>query len=274
MGPHAFRLIPVLLTLALALPVTAHADSAAPPTEGASAAIEVAARIRRPAARAVRVPSARRAYWRALPRRSAYRPYHSRPVYVAPYRPGYGYGRPMRRGGAWFPGTAWLSLGGQMASAPRSADSTSATSGFGAGTGFELGYGFRPVHALGFETAFGMTFHDIDHDATDLGVLGHLTFDARIYLGRPERALHPYLLVGLGAYFTGRSDTDQSGLSGIGLQAGGGLDYFLSRAVSIGVKATYRGAFLDDSDSTFSGHATESAWLSTVNLAGDLKFHF
>ena len=273
MNHRPFRLMSFVLTLALALPAAARADAEGAAAEAGQSPVELAARTRRPAARAVRVQAARRAYRPLTTRRAAYRPYRPRPVYVAPYRPGYGYARPMGSGVAGVPGVSWLSLGGQVASAPN-AGGAAATSGFGSGAGFELGYGFRPAHALGFETAFGMTFHDLGQDSANLGVLGHLTFDARIYLGREDRALHPYLLVGLGAYFTGRSDTADPGLGGLGLQAGGGFDYFLSETVSIGVKGTYRGAFLDDSGSTFSGQATQSAWLSTFNLAGDLKFHF
>jgi opacity protein-like surface antigen len=272
MNPRMTTLMPLLIAIALGVPTAARADDA--PPEGASAeAIEVASNARRPAARPVRRPAARRAYRPVTVRRApVYRPARGRVVYAPTYRPVYGYGPPVA-GVLTAPGTSYLSLGGQLASIS-GADGDRATEGFGGGAGFELGYGFRPAHTVGLETAFGMTFHDIGASSSNVGVLGHLTVDVRVYLGREDRALQPYVLAGLGAYFTGRSDTADPGLSGLGFQAGGGLDYFLAEGVSVGVKGTYRGAFLDDSGSTLSGLASESAWLSTFNLAGDLKLYF
>ncbi len=278
MNPLSNRLMPLFVSVAISLPASAHADEASarssPASEGE--AIEVAGRTRRPAARPTRRPAARHTAMRrgyrpvSVRRAPVYRPARGRVVYAPVYRPRARYA-PMVAGGGASAGIAYLTIGGQLASI---ANSDAATSGFASGAGFEIGYGLRPTYGFALEAAFGMTFHDIAGASSDLGTVGHLTFDTRFYLGEEDRALHPYLLIGLGAAFTDRSDTADPGLGGLGLQAGGGFDYFLTEGVSLGVKGTWRGAFVDDSGDSFSGVATRSGWLSTFNLGTDLKFYF
>jgi hypothetical protein len=299
MTPSLSRLMPVALLVALVAPTRAVADDGAPaaggpgvprstdaargPTpDGADATLDVASRSRRPAARPTRRPAARQAYRPAVPRggvyrpgygRSVYRPSRSRVVYV-PTRPIY---RPVAMGPAGVvavgPANAYFSLGAQVTSV-EGADRGRMTDGFAPGGGFNLAYGFYVLDALSVETAFGMTFHELADAPGSSGVLGHVTTDLRIHVGAEDRALQPYLLAGLGFHFAGRSDTSDPALSGLGFQAGGGVDYFLSPSLSIGAKGTYRGAYLDDSGSTLDGIATESMWLSNLSLTGDLKVHF
>jgi len=153
------------------------------------------------------------------------------------------------------------------------ADNSQITAGLNSGAGFELSAGWRLSHDLSLDVSAAFSFHD--SDSADPGaMLGHVGLDIRYFLGDWTRALQPYIQVGIGGYFLARDNWNFDTLGGIGFQLGGGFDFYVSRSVSLGAKALYRGAYLDNSGSTWDGFATESMWLSAFTFGGDIKFHF
>ncbi len=170
---------------------------------------------------------------------------------------------------------AFFSIGIQGASV-LGADNSRITAGLDTGAGFELGTGWRVSHDLSIDFNAAFTFHDALADGAASGgaMLGNIGVDFRYFLGDWTRALQPYIQVGLGGYFIARDNWNFDTLGGIGFQLGAGLDFYLSRSVSIGAKALYKGAYLDNSAQTWDGFATEAMWLSALSYGGDLKFHF
>lgn len=155
------------------------------------------------------------------------------------------------------------------------ADNSRMTAGLDSGAGFELATGWRASDDLSIDLSMNFSFHDaLAEQAGPGAMLGHVGLDFRYFLGDWTRALQPYLQFGLGGYFLGRGNWDFDTLGGLGLQLGAGVDFYLSRSVSLGAKVLYRGAYLDNSSSTWSGFPTESMWLSAVTYGGDIKFHF
>ena len=155
------------------------------------------------------------------------------------------------------------------------ADNSRMTAGLDSGAGFELATGWRVSNDLSIDLSMQFSFHEPLDGATGGGaMLGHVGLDFRYFLGDWTKALQPYLQVGLGGYFLGRDTWDLDTLGGIGIQVGGGVDFYLARSVSLGAKLLYRGAYLDNSSSTWSGFPTESMWLSALTYGGDIKFHF
>lgn len=150
------------------------------------------------------------------------------------------------------------------------------TVGLGSGAGFDLGFGWRIADTVSLDFNWLMSFHDAgDTTATgDEGALSSLDIDLRFFLTDRSRRVQPYVLVGVGAYILGRDSWNFDTLTGAGFQLGGGADLYLTKYVSIGGKILYRGAYLDNADSTWSYYPTASTWLSAVTYGADLKFHF
>ncbi len=250
------KTFPWLLGLALLAPAPALAESGS----GDETTVEVGAdylAYRRPPP-AYR--PARRPYVRPAPRR----------VYVAPaYAP-----RPRRAVELMYEPMFHLGIGVHGTSVFADSDS-GITNGLASGAGFDVGFGWRVAPSFSLDFNWMMSFHDAgEQSAGPEAALMHFSMDGRFFLTDRSRQTQPYILAGIGAYILGRDSWEFDTLSGIGFQLGGGVDFFISKHVSIGGKLLYRGAYLDNAESSWPGFPTETAWLSAFSYGGDLKFHF
>jgi len=247
----------VLITLATLATVPTGSALASPGDEGETGVTVMADRRGPPPA----YRPAPRPYYRPAPRR----------VYVAPtYAP-----RPRRAVEVPYNPMFHFGLGINGNSVTGSDDSR-ITEGLDSGAGFELGFGWRITDFVSLDFNWLMSFHDAG-TGTASGVEAALTsfgLDLRVFLTDRSRRVQPYIQAGVGAYILGRDSFEFDTLTGGGFQLGGGADFYLTRHVSIGGKLLYRGAYLDNAESTYSWFPTESTWLSTLTYGADLKFHF
>jgi hypothetical protein len=111
-------------------------------------------------------------------------------------------------------------------------------------------------------------------DSTDIrnGTLSGFTIDGKIFLMPQSTRIEPYVQFGLGGYELAEELSE--GLSGFGLNAGGGVDVRLSPLLGIGIQLMYRGFRVDNSRNTWNAVPTEIAFLNTLSLGGNLHFHF
>jgi len=246
-----------LLTVATLAALPASAAFANPTDEGGDAITVMTDRRPPPAYRPVRRPP----YYRPAPRR----------VYVAPvYTP-----RPRRAVEVAYNPMFHFGIG-LNGNSVMSSDGSAITEGLGSGAGFDLGFGWRISDAVSLDFNWLMSFHDAGEGTAtgDEAALTSFGVDLRIFLADRSRRVQPYVQAGVGAYILGRDSFEFDTLTGGGFQLGGGADIYLTREVSIGGKILYRGAYLDNAESTYSYYPTESAWLSTLTYGADLKFHF
>jgi len=251
------KTIPLLLGIALFAPSTAMAESGETgDAVGESGAEYLAYRRPPPAYRPMPRP-----YVRPAPRR----------VYVAPtYAP-----RPRRAVEIAYEPMFHVGLGLHGTSVMDANSDSGITEGLGSGAGFDIGFGWRIAPTVSLDFNWMMSMHDAgDGSAGPEAALMHFSMDGRFFLTDRSRQTQPYILAGIGAYILGRDAWEFDTLSGVGFQLGGGVDFYLSKNVSIGGKLMYRGAYLDNAESTWSGFPTDSAWLSAFSYGGDVKFHF
>lgn len=243
------------LGLALLAPATAFAEGGEGHERATAEGAEYLAYRPPPAYR-----PAPRPYVRPAPRR----------VYVAPvYAP-----RPRRAVELVYEPIFHLGLGIHGTSVMGGSDS-GITDGLDSGAGFDIGFGWRIAPTVSLDFNWMMSFHSANgSSAGPEAALMHFGIDGRFFLTDRSRQTQPYIQAGLGAYILGRDAWQFDTLSGVGFQLGGGVDFYLSRNVSIGGKLLYRGAYLDNAEATWSGFPTESAWLSALSYGGDVKFHF
>ncbi|MCA9514868.1 MAG: outer membrane beta-barrel protein [Myxococcales bacterium] len=143
------------------------------------------------------------------------------------------------------------------------------------GGGFELMLGWRPISAFALDMSLWLSFHDANRDYSSANAtLGALSVDGRFFLTDWNQRLQPYLQVGIGAYAMESDAFYSDSLGGPGFNLGGGIDFYLTRNISIGGKLLYRGAWVDNTDSSYYDDPYESAFLSSFQYGGDVKFHF
>lgn len=256
--PRTSRLARPALVFVLGLAVLAPATASA--EEGGDAQTELAERRPPPA------------YRPGPPAYRPVRPYRPAPrrVYVVPtYAP-----RPRRVAEIAYNPMFHFGVGVNGTSV-LSADGSQLTDGLDSGAGFEMSFGWRLAPRFSLDFTWLMSFHDAAVGAAGPeAALTSLSVDGRFFLVDRSRQTQPYVQLGVGAYILGTDSWDFNALTGAGFQLGGGVDFYLSRYVSIGAKVLYRGAYLDNAESTWSQFPTESTWLSAVTYGGDLKFHF
>lgn len=140
------------------------------------------------------------------------------------------------------------------------------------GGGIDLTVGVRVHSVFAVELNWQPTFHNntnIDGSvfARPIGQLGleALTTDLKFYPA--DGPVQPYFTIGGGIYFLGeRFDIFADGP---GYEVGGGIDFWLSPWISLGVKAQYRGVELIDFDSH-----NNNTYLSMFTAGGDLTARF
>jgi hypothetical protein len=99
-------------------------------------------------------------------------------------------------------------------------------------------------------------------------LLETLHLDAKLHLPTGTRVM-PYLQGGLVASWIGRTDSLTDATGG-GFEAGGGIDFWLSRHGTFGIQALYRGLAMSDY-ATYTGTGT---YLSLVTVGGNFTAHF
>ncbi|MDP2599703.1 MAG: OmpW family outer membrane protein [Deltaproteobacteria bacterium] len=106
---------------------------------------------------------------------------------------------------------------------------------------------------------------DADRGENNIVFMGLPTFDLKYYFITNPSRWDPYAAVGIGYYILTAGSRGRGVASGLGAQAGVGLDYYLSRKLSIGTAAYFRSAAL------LGGGSTGNFPLSFL---GNVGFHF
>ncbi len=200
------------------------------------------------------------------PRRRRYRRYAPRRVYRQPRYVGH------PRRGAERQRRPVFHVGLALTGNSLLGDDGSFTGAMDSGGGFGLELGMRVAPRWSLDINGQASFHDVGAGGIDSATLSSVGVDLRYFLSGWNNRLQPYLQLGVGAYMLSASDSgfDET-LSGPGFQAGGGVDIYLTRAVSIGGKLLYRGAMLEHD--SFGG-SVEAGSLGYMTFGGDVKFHF
>ena len=93
-----------------------------------------------------------------------------------------------------------------------------------------------------------------------------------MYLVPQSARFQPYLQLGAAVYMF--SEEFREELTGGGLRAGVGVDFGITPSASLGFRMLYHGFYVDNSDADYGILATESAFLNTLTLEGNVQFHF
>ncbi|HEY3355453.1 MAG TPA: outer membrane beta-barrel protein [Polyangia bacterium] len=139
------------------------------------------------------------------------------------------------------------------------------------GGGFGIFVGFRVAPMLALELGYALNIHNPVQDPSGVTIDALLlhagTFDLKLIIPTPSN-VRPFLQVGIGVYELASYADSTNYVTGVGFQLGGGLDVWLNRGLSIGVRALYHGISFTDNI------GTDKPFLSTVSLEGNLQFHF
>jgi hypothetical protein len=138
-----------------------------------------------------------------------------------------------------------------------------------AGGGFELTVGARLGRLLALEANWQPTFHnnqvDIFGNTVNTVGLNALTGDLKLFL--LHGSIQPYFTVGAGFYSMGNAFSNIA--DGVGWEIGGGVDFWLGRFFTLGLKAQYRGVALFDYDLF-----NDNTYLSLFTGSANVGFHF
>ena len=155
--------------------------------------------------------------------------------------------------------------------------STSIDNAYNGGGGFLIGIGFRILPMVALEANWMASFQSTSVQ-TNLGrmpvnTIHSLNLDAKIFYLPWSRRIEPFLQLGVGAYML--SETFDYELSGFGLDVGGGVDIRLSDSVGLGLKALYRGFFVDNTDENYYVYLQrEAAFVDSITVEATLQFYF
>jgi len=148
-------------------------------------------------------------------------------------------------------------------------DQTGPRSFLSTGGGFDLYLGGRGNIRLAMELGWQPTFHNPEYDAFGRRVgrieIQAVTFDLKFFPTRGR--VQPYFVVGGGGYLLG--DNFDVFAAGPGFQAGAGLDIWLMRHLSLGLRAQYRGVALVDYDP-----ANDDTYISMLSAGADITVRF
>lgn len=106
---------------------------------------------------------------------------------------------------------------------------------------------------------------NLDSVENNIVLLGIPTFDLKYYFVTNPSRWDPYASVGIGYYVVTSGSVGRGVASGLGAQAGAGLDYYLSSKVSFGLAAYFRSLALLGSGATGT---------FPVSLLGNFGYHF
>ncbi len=148
------------------------------------------------------------------------------------------------------------------------------------GGGFDLFLGFRLNRYVALELAYVGTSHATGDEiamaasggGAERGWLHGATLDAKVFLIPKSRRIEPFLQVGGGGYAFVRQGYSEPDLGGGGFHLGGGVDIRFNRTVALGLRALYKGIWLDNETVWYP--ATNGAFFSHVTLGANLQLHF
>lgn len=148
------------------------------------------------------------------------------------------------------------------------------------GGGFDLFLGFRINRYVALEIAYVGTSHATGDEialaaspgAAERGWLHGATLDAKVFLIPKSRRIEPFLQVGGGGYAFVRQGYSDPDLGGGGFHLGGGVDIRFNRTIALGLRALYKGLWLDNETVWYP--ATTGAFFSHVTLGANLQIHF
>jgi opacity protein-like surface antigen len=145
----------------------------------------------------------------------------------------------------------------------------------GGGLGITLGGRFSRFFAL--EMAYNILFQSTEVVTTtgpqiNDAALQAISIDGKIFIAPGSTRIEPYLQVGIGAYLLSETFTEE--LTGIGFDLGGGVDIRLNQHVALGLKALWRGFYVDNADSVYRAIPTQSAFLNTISGEAQIRYQF
>lgn len=147
------------------------------------------------------------------------------------------------------------------------------------GGGFDLMFGARLAPPIAFEFNYIAAFVSTNDNVTtqskqtpNEGSVQALSLDAKIFIMPWSDRIEPFAQVGIGAYMLAEQFKEQ--LTGVGLDIGGGVDIRLSHFVALGLRLLYRGFYVDNSETNYDRIPTDSAFLNTMTIEGNIQFHF
>lgn len=154
---------------------------------------------------------------------------------------------------------------------------TSLDNAYNGGGGFIVGLGFRIMPMLALEANWMASFQSTSVQ-TNLGsmpvnTIHSLNLDAKIFYLPWSQRIEPYIQVGVGAYML--AETFAYELSGFGFDIGGGVDIRLTDSLGIGLKALYRGFYVDNTDDDYYVYLQrEAAFVDSITAEATLQFYF
>jgi opacity protein-like surface antigen len=128
-------------------------------------------------------------------------------------------------------------------------DGNQLSEGLGGGGGFEVFIGWRFNRWIGVNVEWATTIHSTQGDPgfqVDSALLGALSGIVRVYM-TPPQCFEPYAAFGISLLTANGGPQSSISLMGLGFTAGLGLDIHVAPDLAVGIKATYRGGFLDNS---------------------------
>ena len=137
------------------------------------------------------------------------------------------------------------------------------------GGGFNVFFGGRANRWISLELDWQPTFHSNNQDifATPVSTLNLHALTADIQLHLLRGSIQPYLTAGGGVDVLAESGRVLA--QGPGFQVGAGVDFWLNRFISLGLKAQYRGAKLYGYN-----RFDDDTYLSLLNIQAVLAAHF
>ncbi len=198
---------------------------------------------------------------------------HVEPGYGPPAQPS-----PVYRQGKWHPrGSVYFGIGGL--GNVFFEQQTQITQVYRGGGGFELFLGARLNDYVAFEASWLAAFQRTATTSTQNGNVSPigasvmaLDVNAKIYIVPWLQRIEPFVQLGVGAYFLTESFVQR--LTGFGLDVGLGVDIRFSPVIGIGVRAVYRGFYVDNREQSYNNIPTQAAWLNMMTFEGNLQFHF
>ena len=154
-------------------------------------------------------------------------------------------------------------------------DTGSLANGIEGGGGFELFVGWRLNPWAAVDIEWFTTFHETNYTGSNLetAMLGGLSGLVRVYILDPGE-FEPYATLGLGLLLASAGQNSGGPLTGPVFSGGFGADLNLNHTITLGAKALYRGAFMDNRGGQLQGAPTEAAFLSMVSLSAHLRLNF
>jgi len=142
------------------------------------------------------------------------------------------------------------------------------------GGGVDLFLGFRVNPMFALEVGGLFSVHGTEHDLADYdtAVLNGFTIDGKFFLAPSSTRFEPFLQFGGGGYMVQEEGYANRELTGGGLHAGGGIDLHLTRALGFGVRALYKGIWMDNETEFLP--ATKNVFHNHMTLEANVQLHF